>query len=174
MQHTQADPVEESAPSLLLAKPSPQGPTGKRHRFCAKNRIRISSLFFKGYVVFGPKMDHCLNASLLCLLILREHWQGAIYTQHKHQTTHERLHAWPSPNFDKSQSNHKAPPETPYPVTKVSCQILMKYFMMFAPIIWLWASISFAWIFFFARRKLNPVKMKSRPPTEKKNAKKKT
>ena len=59
-------------------------------------------------------MDHCLNASLLCLLILREHSQGAIYTQHKHQTTHERLHAWPSPNFDKSQSNHKAPPETPW------------------------------------------------------------
>ena len=85
---------------------------------------------------------HCLVADL------GMHWQDAIYTQHKHQTTHERLHAWPSPNFDKSQSNHKAPPETPYPVTKVSCQILMKYFMMFAPIIWLWASISFAWIFF--------------------------
>ena len=69
--------------------------------------------------------------------------QGAIYTQHKHQTTHERLHAWPSPNFDKSQSNHKAPPESPYPVTKVSCQVLIKYFMKLAPIIWLWASIRF-------------------------------
>ena len=105
-------------------------------------------IFSKVMLSSDKKLDHCLNASLLCLLILREHWQGAIYTQHKHQTTHERLHAWPSPNFDKSQSNHKAPPETPYPVTKVSCQILMKYFMMFAPIIWLWASISFAWIFF--------------------------
>ena len=37
------------------------------------------------------------------------------------------------PKFDKSQSNHKAPPESPYPVTKVSCQILIKYFMMLAP-----------------------------------------
>ncbi len=68
-QHTQADPVEESAPSLLLAKPSPQGPTRKRHRLGAKNRIRISPHFFQRYVVFGQKMDHCLNASLPCLPI---------------------------------------------------------------------------------------------------------
>ena len=40
-----------------------------------------------------------------------------------------------------------------YPVTKVSCEILMKYFMMFAPIIWLWASISFAWILLASRKK---------------------
>ena len=173
MQHTQADPVEESALSLLLAKPSPQGPTRKRHRFGAKNRIRISSHFFQGYVVFGPKMDHCLNASLLCRLILRDHWQGAIYTQHKHQTTHERLHAWPSPNFDKSQSNHKAPPETPYPVTKVSCQILMKYFMMFAPIIWLWASINFAWILLASRKKTELCENEKQAPDGKKKRKKK-
>ena len=75
----------------------------------------------------------------------RMHRQGAGYTQHKHQTTHKRWHAWPRPNVDKSQSNHKAPPESPYPVTKVSCQILTKYFLMFAPFIcfrdytWMWA-----------------------------------
>ena len=32
-----------------------------------------------------------------------------------------------------------------YPVTKVSCQILIKYFMMFASIMWLWVSIRFGW-----------------------------
>ena len=65
MRHTQADPVEESAPSLLLAKPSPQGPTRKRHRFGAKIGFASRPIFSKVMLSSDKKWiialtHHCL------------------------------------------------------------------------------------------------------------------
>ena len=49
----------------------------------------------------------------------------------------------------------------------------MKYFMMFAPIIWLWASINFAWILLASRKKTELCENEKQAPDGKKKRKKK-